>query len=839
MALTEPAQFTTEKLKQAYRAVVFIDCDDESKYWSNELLASFNGHSYENELSGISAIRAKVDIDGGFATIGNLTIDLINLQNYSDWLQSNNVDGKECKFYLVFNDGTALTFSESVQFFTGLIDDVEIGYDKLSISISHKDMFFEDLVGELIDEDEYTNQLSESIGKMKPIVYGNHYYNGPKANAQWEPNELPNMIPCVQVSNDKFVVSNHAMGYLTTDDFWLYHNGTGRYFHVNSAFLTLENVDANGDCVVTTKNGPYLEVYDFWHPYDVQEIPPSGGGYWSNVDNAIDKDLSTVAALSAYSGNAQLIFNFNEYDYNDYVRLLNVSYFSAYSYTGGTWRLREGNISYGTATSYIEDATHSGGTVTVTTRYFHQLNVNDVVNITGVNGMDELNGVRIATAVNSGTEFEVSLTTAQTYTNGGTVVRNALPLLTMPETTYGTPTNLGDARVVAHDVIGKQLSIDQTTGSSTVMNMRCIYKRVELGVGFGSDFIMCAAGNGKKDGSNYIENPVDIIDDVIDSYTSLSSSDFDSTAFTAAQTARASWDFDFVLTDQQYARELMRSLCKASNLYGFWNNENKIKLVAYKQGADASYTANIDEFSEIPGAAAGVFAKNRIREGSLSQRQVNINDIANKINIDYALDQVAGHYQSRKTCNNSTSQAIYGTFEKSFVNPYVFDAATAQLYVDNMIDILAYKLWVIRMTAGLSAFNVEVGDVIDIDNFIDNDIKWVTLAVAHKPLDGTGWIDIEAVEQKDTSGDSISTTTTSWGIDGEQISGGIGGGSFGIGGSGGGEIVHFYGEGDYSNVRGIVHRDQYGQPIYQYYLNANDAKNPKRIVRKESYDKPV
>ena len=115
MALTEPAQFTTEKLKRSYRAVVFCDIDGESKYIANEILTSFNGHNYTSELRNISAIQAKVDRDGGFATVGNLTMDIANAEDYSDWLQSNTIENEECEFYLVFNDGTALQFSESVK----------------------------------------------------------------------------------------------------------------------------------------------------------------------------------------------------------------------------------------------------------------------------------------------------------------------------------------------------------------------------------------------------------------------------------------------------------------------------------------------------------------------------------------------------------------------------------------------------------------------------------------------------------------------------------------------------------------------------------------------------
>lgn len=73
------------------------------------------------------------------------------------------------------------------------------------------------------------------------------------------------------------------------------------------------------------------------------------------------------------------------------------------------------------ATATITDANHSGGTVTVDATA-HGFAVGDRVEITGVVGMTDLNAIHVVTGVNTN-DFDVTLTTAQSYTSGGSARR--------------------------------------------------------------------------------------------------------------------------------------------------------------------------------------------------------------------------------------------------------------------------------------------------------------------------------------------------------------------------------------------------------------------------------
>ena len=76
-------------------------------------------------------------------------------------------------------------------------------------------------------------------------------------------------------------------------------------------------------------------------------------------------------------------------------------------------------------TSTISGAAHSAGVVTVTTSSTKYMRVGEEITIASIVGMTDLNGKRVITEVTDTTHFKVALTTAQTYTSGGSWTRVA------------------------------------------------------------------------------------------------------------------------------------------------------------------------------------------------------------------------------------------------------------------------------------------------------------------------------------------------------------------------------------------------------------------------------
>lgn len=112
-------------------------------------------------------------------------------------------------------------------------------------------------------------------------------------------------------------------------------------------------------------------------------------------------------------------------------------------------------------TAAISGATHAAGVVTVTTASTAYLRAGEEVTIASVVGMTDLNGKHAITQVVDATHFKVALTTAQTYTSGGSWTRVAAHNTTgMTRRIYRT--SGGVYRLVA------EIAIATTTYNDTV-----------------------------------------------------------------------------------------------------------------------------------------------------------------------------------------------------------------------------------------------------------------------------------------------------------------------------------------------------------------------------------
>lgn len=101
----------------------------------------------------------------------------------------------------------------------------------------------------------------------------------------------------------------------------------------------------------------------------------------------------------------------------------------------------------------ITAATHASGVVTITTSANNYLRAGDVVQITGVVGMTDLNNIFTVSSVVDATHYKVALTTAQTYTSGGTWTRQS-PWGTCTKRLYRTSGTVADFQLVKDALTG-------------------------------------------------------------------------------------------------------------------------------------------------------------------------------------------------------------------------------------------------------------------------------------------------------------------------------------------------------------------------------------------------
>ena len=101
----------------------------------------------------------------------------------------------------------------------------------------------------------------------------------------------------------------------------------------------------------------------------------------------------------------------------------------------------------------VSGAVHAAGVVTVTVAAAHFLRPGDEVSLSGVGGMTDLNGAFVVLSAPTPTIFTVALSTAQTYSSGGTWVRIA-PWGACTKRIYRTTGSTGDFQLVADGVTG-------------------------------------------------------------------------------------------------------------------------------------------------------------------------------------------------------------------------------------------------------------------------------------------------------------------------------------------------------------------------------------------------
>lgn len=119
----------------------------------------------------------------------------------------------------------------------------------------------------------------------------------------------------------------------------------------------------------------------------------------------------------------------------------------------------------------ISGAVHAAGVVTVTFTAPHYLREGEPFTVADVVGMTDLNGARTVASVPSATTVTVALSTAQTYTSGGTWTR-AVPWGTCTKRLYRTTGSTGDFQLVAEGLTGTgyadTLTLAQIPGDSIV-----------------------------------------------------------------------------------------------------------------------------------------------------------------------------------------------------------------------------------------------------------------------------------------------------------------------------------------------------------------------------------
>jgi len=298
-------------------------------------------------LKTIPSIEQMVNIETHNPTIGSLSVSIDNLnfqpeKRFSDLLEELGVgadigfENRQADVRLFLPGITSFANCFKLQEF-GIIRDPSHNRQETKFKIEDGIELSLTKLENLIEEADTPQNVIpvESLDKVKPDVYGDHSFEGIKttvpAEVTLEENKN-NMIPAVRISQNSYLFESHELNEIGTDDIWLFDNQTKRFLLLDSSHVTINNPDGNGNCTIDlTISGEYA-VYDWWFPESAENLITNDHD-WSQIANAVDKDIDTFATLAAVfttpatAEDGELRLHFPDYDLTGFIQIEDIEIF--------------------------------------------------------------------------------------------------------------------------------------------------------------------------------------------------------------------------------------------------------------------------------------------------------------------------------------------------------------------------------------------------------------------------------------------------------------------------------------------------------------------------------
>ena len=240
--------FKTQVKSTGYKPRIGVALSGIGKYYSRSEKFTLDGNVYSDELSTAPSLSLSSRMTGGLSTVNRLNINIDNRDLVSDLFAEGgsypNPENTEVKAYLVFDTGTTL-LADSIQFFKGIIDDFPtINNKSLKIACTSIDKLIFKKIGNLVTQEDAPTDAQvpeESLGRMKPIIYGDHRFavNFTKTNNQLA-SDYPfkrenNVVEAISLGGGQFLIADHEVNSINSDGdgIWLWDDTLGKLVEVN------------------------------------------------------------------------------------------------------------------------------------------------------------------------------------------------------------------------------------------------------------------------------------------------------------------------------------------------------------------------------------------------------------------------------------------------------------------------------------------------------------------------------------------------------------------------------------------------------------------------------
>ena len=252
------------------------------------------------------------------------------------------------------------------------------------------------------------------------------------------------------------------------------------------------------------------------------------------------------------------------------------------------------------------------------------------------------------------------------------------------------------------------------------------------------DYVYCS-GKGRKYGawitassrsvgyttSDFIENPVFMIEDILRSELELTSSEIDYASFNASGNtsngyigeyfADAVGDIKFAFSQHKFipSKDLVEHLGSLCFSYVFISGDGKVKIRTLRQTDDYSSADETIDFKDI------------VLENI---SQTPIGDVKNSIEVNYNHDYGAKSNKSTATATDSTSQGttvngFNDTLKLTFDANEILDSTTATKLAEAYLYLMKTRKIVINFKCARPKYShLEIGDIVKFSNW-DSNIK--------------------------------------------------------------------------------------------------------------------
>tara|TARA_Y100000310_G_C20701999_1_gene830838 strand:+ start:1020 stop:3269 length:2250 start_codon:yes stop_codon:yes gene_type:complete len=728
VAITLPAQVSTEMLKKGYKPRVGIAISSMNEFLSVTETFSGGGQTYTGKSTGAPSIKMAVEPTGGYNKVTSFNINILNQELFSNIFSLSNYPNPEDTEAIVtlwFDDGTTMVTGEGVQLFKGKIKDFpSITYDSVSFQIETDDDITDRMLGDFITQADLDTSIVPTIpdasaGKVIPISYGDHTgmkNYGYNVLADIHFNQSHSIWPCLWAGEDgsgdnRWMVANHTVNEpnlpttVGARNFWAFDDDLGRFVLVLDSHITAVTAPPSRDHVGVklVKGCHYIDIV---LPTEVSDISASLGDGTASVsgdDNAIDKDVTTKAVHSVTSSSADsgLVPN-------------------------------KARLSFGFPQSYPvadDDIVEVRVYAVVATTVDGQ---DAFFNVNGTNVYDDQN-LNTITLEDCGTD-------EATYDG---VISSVTSNLEIPRAQGGNANYAAGAETyfVWKRVIYKKTEVtgkdenDDPVISPMRLPLYCAGKGMEYG--------SWVTGRSQGTAGNMIENGSGVIESLIRDHvglTNIRNADFD-----AAYSRLSGSKFQFYIDKQTKTKKMINILAKQCRSSVFFDFDNQLSMRVFPSEAgnpskfsvaDSHTPGSTDVFNFDPAVSGGSFTQHPIIRDSFSIQKTN-NKLVNDITINYAK---SWNDEYVKTVNSSDTTYVSSDYKVTENHDFTSDQATAEGWRNFILLRGKRKYWTVSFKTFMNGMQLELFDIINIRHPIINGLfggseenkkKWVVYSIVH------------------------------------------------------------------------------------------------------------